>query len=287
MTIDMSQDDPLQEGPLLIFGGPYSNLQATEAMRREAERREIPPERVICTGDIVAYGAHPNETAALIRDWGVRVIQGNCEEQLAAEAEECGCGFEEGSACAMMSVGWYGYANARLDPALRAWMGGLPRGLRFDFGGFRVAVIHGGAAKTARFLFASAPDRAFAEEMELAGADLILAGHCGLPFLRALSDGRRWLNAGVIGMPANDGTPDGWCATLTPGPQGLAVAIERLAYDAAGAAAALREAGSAPAYAEALETGLWPSLDVLPIAEREAAGSLLFPVMETITPPRG
>ena len=44
------------DGPLLVFGGPYSNLQATRAVLDEAARRGIPAERVICTGDVVAYG---------------------------------------------------------------------------------------------------------------------------------------------------------------------------------------------------------------------------------------
>lgn len=266
------------DGEWVVFGGPYSNRQATEAMRAEAVRRGVPASRVICTGDIVAYGADPNETTALIRDWGVQAIQGNCEEQLAADAEDCGCGFEEGSVCAVMSVGWYGYANARLRPPLRSWMGALPKRLTFDWAGLRVAVIHGGARETARFLFASAPDADFAAEMDALQADLVLAGHAGMPFLRALPDGRRWVNAGVIGMPANDGTPDGWFAALRPEGGGLRVSLERLSYDASGAAAALRAAGSAPPYAEALETGLWPSLDVLPEAERAATGRALAAV---------
>ena len=31
-------------GPLLVFGGPYSNLQATQAMKAVARQRNIPPE---------------------------------------------------------------------------------------------------------------------------------------------------------------------------------------------------------------------------------------------------
>ena len=45
---------PLQ-GPVLIFGGPYSNLLATQAMREAAASLNIPGENVICTGDVVAY----------------------------------------------------------------------------------------------------------------------------------------------------------------------------------------------------------------------------------------
>ena len=42
------------DGPTLVFGGPYSNLQATRAVLAEAARRGIPHQRVVCTGDVVA-----------------------------------------------------------------------------------------------------------------------------------------------------------------------------------------------------------------------------------------
>ena len=85
--------------PLLVFGGSYSNLRATQAMIAEAARRGIPPERTICTGDVVAYCAEPEETARAIADWGCHAIQGNCEQQLAEAAADCACNFESGSAC--------------------------------------------------------------------------------------------------------------------------------------------------------------------------------------------
>ena len=31
------------DGPALLFGGPYSNLEATQAVLAEAARRGIPP----------------------------------------------------------------------------------------------------------------------------------------------------------------------------------------------------------------------------------------------------
>jgi hypothetical protein len=43
------------EAPLLVFGGPYSNLGAVLAMRARASDLGIPASRSICTGDVVAY----------------------------------------------------------------------------------------------------------------------------------------------------------------------------------------------------------------------------------------
>ncbi|MGC9271648.1 MAG: radical SAM protein, partial [Acidiphilium sp.] len=46
-------------GPVLIFGGNYSNLQASIALLDAARAHGIAPDHIICTGDIIAYGADP------------------------------------------------------------------------------------------------------------------------------------------------------------------------------------------------------------------------------------
>ena len=48
--------------------------------------------------------------------------------------------------------------------------------------------------------------------------------------------------------------------------------LRPLDYDHAGAAAKMRARGLPEAYAEALEGGLWPDMDVLPAVERAREG---------------
>lgn len=261
--------------PLLVFGGPYSNLRALLALKAEAERLAIPASHVICTGDVVAYCAEPEETVSAVRDWGIAVIAGNCEESLASGAGDCGCNFAEGTACERLSKGWYPFANARISSDTRGWMAGLPATLHLDYAGTRLRVVHGGVQETARWVFASMTDR-IAEELELADSDIVLAGHCGLPTIARVG-ARVWFNPGVIGMPANDGTTDGWYGLVRPTPTGLKLTTHRLRYDHVATAAAMRRHGHANEYARTLVTGRWPSLDVLPPAERAAAGIRLKP----------
>ena len=127
--------DLVVQSPLLVFGGPYSNLRALTALRARAEELGIPASHCICTGDVVAYCAEPEEATAAIRSWGCHVVAGNCEEQLAAGAADCACGFEAGSECERLAKGWYPFANARISPASRAWMADLPKALTVDVGG--------------------------------------------------------------------------------------------------------------------------------------------------------
>ncbi len=264
-------------GPLLVFGGPYSNLQALTALKAEAGRLGLPPASVLCTGDVVAYAADPGPCVDLVRAWGIPVLAGNVEEQLGAGADDCGCGYDEGTACDALAARWYRHADAAMTPAMRAWMRGLPQRMVVEMAGRCLAVLHGAASAINRFLFPSAPDADLAGELDLAarqvgGCDGVIAGHSGMPFTQVLPDGRLWHNAGVIGMPPDDGTPRVWYALLTPGPDGLRIEHRPLSYDHAGAAAAMRAAGLPEGYAACLETGLWPTDDTLPPAERLIRG---------------
>lgn len=263
---------------VLAFGGPYSNLQALEAMRARAGELGIPPERCVCTGDIVAYGADPAESVALIRAWGAHVIAGNCEMALADAAFDCGCGFETGTACDMDARRWYAHARREIDDDARRWMAALPKFFRLSLATRRVIVVHGAPSRINRFVFASTPAAEKLAEARRAGAELVIAGHSGLPFTETLPDGRIWLNPGAIGMPANDGTADGWYALLVPAADGgLVISHHRLVYDHAEAARRMRGAGLPEGYAKALESGLWPSDDILPKAEKAGAGIALDP----------
>lgn len=263
--------------PLLVFGGPYSNLQATIAMRAEAERLGIPACNVICTGDVVAYAAAPEQTVQSIRDWGIAVVAGNCEEQLAEGADDCGCGFVEGSVCDRLSRGWYPYALQHTSADSRTWMAALPPRINISYAGSAICFLHGGATQNNKFLFASENDKLEAEFAAAHAAspiDVVIAGHAGIPFIEPLRHGI-WINAGVIGMPANDGTQDGWYALVSHNDGQISASLHRLTYDHIAAAAEMRRAGHANGYARTMITGIWPSHDILPGSELSATGTPL------------
>ena len=257
-------------GPLLVFGGPYSNLAVTEAMRRRAFELGIPPRNVICTGDIVAYCAEPRETVELVRDWGIHVVMGNCEESLGFDEADCGCGFDAGSQCSTLALAWYRYASDRIDAGQRRWMRGLPRNIDFTCCGAAFRVLHGSLSSINEFVFASGDADAKLRQARAADVDAIIGGHSGIPFGQRVGE-RYWLNAGVIGMPANDGGGHGWFMLLEPAEGGPRCSWHRLDYEFAASRDATVAAGMAE-YGEALASGLWPSMDVLPAAERRRRG---------------
>lgn len=264
------------EGPVLVFGGPYGNLQATQAVLNAAAQRRISAANIICTGDLAAYCAKPCETITLIREAGIHVVMGNCDEQLGNDAQDCACGYAQGSTCDLLSAQWYAYANSRLTDDDRSYLRKLPRRLDVIIGGCRLAVIHGSVGTINAYVFNSTPVEAMRAEFALAGTDGVIGGHSGLPFARIVDD-RLWLNAGVVGMPANDGTPRIWYSVLTPLTNGIQVEFSALHYDVSAAQSDMSVAGLPACYRDALATGIWPSSDVLQAEERQAQGVALKP----------
>jgi len=271
-VLSRHQDFGTLDGPVLLFGGPYSNFEATAALFEHASVLGITGPRMICTGDVCAYCGNPAETARLVMGSGCAVIAGNCELSLGARAADCGCGFEEGAACDRFAMEWFTFADAALDDGSRAWMRGVPGVGTFRAFGRRYAVVHGAASAVNRFLWPTTDDATLCAEIDLieralGPVDGVVAGHTGIPFTRDLAHGRRivrWINAGAVGLPAHDGDARTRFALLTED----GVTFERLAYDHGAAAAAMRTAGLRAGYDRSLESGWWPSEDSFPAAMR-------------------
>jgi len=264
------------QGPLLVFGGVYSNLQALEALLKEARRRGFDPASMLCTGDIAAYGADAKACLDILRDSQIACIAGNCEEQLAAGAGDCGCGYAPGSACDRLSATWFAHAQSQFNSVDRAWMGALPARLDVQVNGVRLAVVHGSLASNNRFVFASTPFRVKEHDADAARCDGVIAGHSGLPFTH-MRGGKVWHNSGALGMRANDGAPHVWFSIIEPGQKERELTFHHipLEYDHARAARAMRNAKLPEEYARALESGLWPNCDVMPAEEAKQGGKIL------------
>ncbi|MCI0505057.1 MAG: metallophosphoesterase [Gammaproteobacteria bacterium] len=262
--------------PIVVFGGPYGNLQALQELKRICHELNIPPRRIFCTGDLAAYCAQPLESIAFVRSWGIHVIAGNVELQLAADQADCGCNFNEGSVCDALSNKWYGFIRQEITQDQIQWFHTLPQHIRFVVAGYRCVIIHGAYTGTAKFIYHSTPWQEKQFELDAADADVILTGHCGIPFLHSQGN-HIWANAGVIGMPPNDGTTLAWYLLLTPQDNELLFETRAFAYDHNTAAQRIESCNVVPEYAEALRYGIWPGNDMLPKLEKAQQGRPLIP----------
>jgi putative phosphoesterase len=216
----------------------HANLPALEAALARIETLGV--ETTYCGGDLVGYGPHPNEVCALIEERGIPTIYGNYDYAIARELEDCGCAYRDPHEreIGQRSVDWtLAHANERA----RRFMHELPFDLRFDLGGKRVRLVHGSPRKVNEYLFEDKPARTFERIAALADCDVLVFGHTHKPWVHEYG-GVLFVNCGAVGKP-KDGDPRASFAVLEEAKGGVAVSIERAAYDALAVAREMRAVG--------------------------------------------
>ena len=262
-------------GKLLLFGGVYSNLQALERLISIAKEEDILAENCICTGDITGYCAQPEETVQAFKEWGALSIAGNVELQLANDSEDCGCDFKAGGRCDSFSKLWFPYTKGRLSQESLDWISHIPEYISFDFGGKKVTVVHGNYGNTSEFIFESNADTSKQKCFDDTKSDVIIAGHCGLPFHQSIKE-RLWLNPGVIGMPANDGTTRVWYMLLEIQEGEIKYTHRSFEYDYNTTQQLMYKNHLPEAYADTLSSGLWDNMEILPEVEKMGQGIPIY-----------
>jgi predicted phosphodiesterase len=259
-------------GKVLVFGGVYSNLQSLKKLQEIASELSIPSSNIINTGDVVGYCAQPEEVVQLNKAWGINTIVGNVEVQLREDQSDCGCEFTEGSRCAIFSNQWYPYSKSKLSEDAIDWMKTLPDFIQFEYLNYNVVVLHGSYLETAGYVFKSTDWSEKEKNFKETKADLILAGHSGLPFSHS-KENKHWINAGVIGMPANDGTARVWYLILDTDEKGeLFYEHCQFSYNHEETSALMIANQLPEAYAKTLKTGLWDNCEILPEEETKRQG---------------
>lgn len=257
---------------ILVFGGAYSNLQAVQRLKEIVDTLGFDAKRIICTGDVAGYCAQPEETVQFIKNWGVNVLAGNVEVQLREGEIDCGCNFEEGSRCDMLSRSWFPFAQNNLSEDSINWMKTLTTYEEKSQNGISFSLIHGGKEDISQFIFESTPWDVKQTIFDEVKSTIVLCGHSGIPFYQKVED-KLWVNAGVIGMPANDGTNRCWFSIVDLAKK--EVEQHAFRYNHNLASKLMVDNGLPNAYAFTLFSGKWDNNDILPTTETANQGKAI------------
>ena len=146
-----------------LLGGIYSNHHALRSALADCRRRGLG--EIYCLGDLGAFGPHPDRVFPLLADHGVRVIAGNYDDSLARGLEDCQCGYTDPRDNHFARLSYeYTYRNTSREN--KAYLGTLPREIRWTIGGRRVLLCHGSPRRAERVPvgvdFAGSLSRAYA-----------------------------------------------------------------------------------------------------------------------------
>ena len=253
---------------LAVFGGLYSNYLALQAAVADAQKRGA--DRLYCLGDMGAFGPHPDRVFPLLRQYGIRCVQGNYDDSIGNALDDCQCGYTDprDNFFAQLS---YEYTLANTNDHNRKWLRDLPADIKDEIQGLRVLFCHGSPRRTNEFLWESTSSTAFLDRLaDEYQADLIVGTHSGIHWKRRLSGGRHYVNVGVLGRPQNDGTTHVWYSVITLR-KSLTPEIEfvPVEYDYHRLAREMSAECLPDEFIETVLTGWWTTcLEILPAKER-------------------
>jgi len=232
-----------------IYSDIHGNRHALEAVLADIARTEF--DAVYCLGDLVGYGAFPNEVTERVRALQTPTVIGNYDDGVGFERDECGCAYRNplDQELGERSFAW---TKARVTAENRAYLRTLLKEIRFDADGERVLLVHGSPRKLNEYLFEDRPLSSFQRLAASSNADVIVFGHTHKPYVKTV-DGVTFVNVGSVGKP-KDGD---WraCYAVLDTANGPSVQFRRLEYDVKAAAAAVRATELPEEFAFDIETG--------------------------------
>jgi putative phosphoesterase len=235
---------------LAILSDIHANLHALEAIWPDMEAQS--PDRVYCLGDLVGYGAYPNEVVDFIQSRDIPTIVGNYDDGVGFDRDDCGCVYKdpEQDRLGKLSLMW---TREQTTPENKEYLKSLAAQIRLDDLPSSVLMVHGSPRKMNEYLYEDRPDATFERIAKVANVEIILFGHTHLPYQKAVS-GTLFVNTGSVGKP-KDGDPRAGYVVLTFNNGQVGVDFRRVEYDVLAAAQAVRDSDLPDHFAALLETG--------------------------------
>lgn len=232
---------------IAIFSDIHGNRHALSAVLADIDEQS--PDQVYCLGDLVGYGAFPNEVIQRIRDRGIPTIMGNYDDGVGFDKDECGCAYKEAEMKRLgdLSLMW---TREAVTLENKEFLRSLLPNIRFTVGGKEILLVHGSPRKINEYVYEDRLPASLEHIARSAEADVLVFGHTHLPYTKEVA-GVLLVNDGSVGKP-KDGDARAGYIILEVGEE-VKVEFRRVPYDVAAAAAAVRESGLPAHFAFLLE----------------------------------
>jgi putative phosphoesterase len=223
-----------------VISDVHANLEALEEVLRRIRGMTI-----YCLGDLVDYGANPNEVVEMVRKESAVVIMGNHDQAVVT-----GDASLFNPKAAISSI----WTRQHLNRENLDYLKGLPTEWKFELDGVSCRLVHGSPDEPLwEYVYPSTHHLLFGHYLKKLGVRCLGLGHTHVPFVWEENEGVVF-NPGSVGQP-RDGDRRASYAILDAEGKDVGVVIRRVEYDIEGAALKIRKAGLPPVFAERLLTG--------------------------------
>lgn len=233
---------------IALIGDVHANLPALDAVLSDIHKRGV--EAIWDVGDIVGYGAFPDEVVKRLQQENVLSIIGNYDAKVLKVKGKKDEWKDKTPPEKWFAFNW---AYDNLSEPSREYLGSLPEERRIEVEGKNILLTHGSPSSNEESIKPDTLDERLKELAEMANAHIIISGHSHQPFKRKFN-GVWFINPGSIGRP-DDGDPRASYAIMQIKPRFFQLRHYRIEYDLEKAVSAIRDNGLPENFAQMILQG--------------------------------
>ena len=174
-----------------IHGNIYSLMRVLE----DIEDQKV--DSIICLGDLVGYGPHPNEVVTMIRRRNILCLKGNYDASVVDESYT----YIRETTTNSFSLPW---TVDELRAENKYYLDNLPTSMTLTFNSKKIKFVHGSPNAINEYLLEDGENTS--EIMNNLDADILVCAHTHVPSIKSFGD-KLFINDGSVGKP-KIGTPD-------------------------------------------------------------------------------
>lgn len=252
---------------LAVISCIHGNYPALDAVLLDIDHQNA--DKIVCVGDLVGYGPHPNAVVEQIRSLDIPTCQGCWDEDVVEGLNACECSYPSLLAEKRGRIA-HEWTNQEIHPETREFLAQLPYSLKEG----NLCFVHGSPHSNHEYLLPELDAFLAVERVLSTGADVLFCGHTHLPYVRTLEAGqlqvkisseeqqqqqtfqarlKRIINVGSVGEPRH-GRPNATYVIYDTDTE--QVTLREVEYDYQKTCAAIIDKGLPPIFAWRLARGL-------------------------------
>lgn len=204
---------------IAVISDIHANIYALRNILENIDDEKV--DTIICLGDLVGYGPHPNEVVSTIRRRNILCIKGNYDSSVVDNQYS----YIRETQLNSFSLPW---TVNELREENRLYLKNLPSSISLNIANKKILFVHGSPNRVNEYLLEDGENTTTV--MEELNEDVLVCAHTHLPSSKNFSN-KLYINCGSIGKPKIGKPNSTYCILDVTEDSGVKVEIKEVEYD--------------------------------------------------------
>lgn len=204
---------------IAVISDVHANLYALINVLEDIDYEKV--DTIICLGDLVGYGPHPNEVIAMIKRRHILCIKGNYDNSVSDNEFS----YIRETDINRFSLPW---TVNELRAENISYLKNLPSSINIDVMNKKLLFVHGSPTSINEYLYSDKDNTD--EALKNLKEDVLICAHTHIPCTKQVDD-KVYINTGSVGKPKIGRPNSTYCIMEITPESGLTVKFKEVSYE--------------------------------------------------------